>query len=125
MISDELKQYPEFEGLDEMNEIDAAAYLMKLAKRYSTIADLAKKTAFNLVADSNTPTMVASDGTAIKIVTKSLSKVDVPTLKECYPQEYLDICNAGDVSISTKALKGFDVKGVTTTTVSRYLELCR
>lgn len=125
MKSDELAQYPEFEGIEDMPKVDAAAYLMKLAKRYSAIADLAKKTAFNLVSEENNPILISSDGTAIKIVTKSLSKVDVPTLKECYPQTYWDICNAGDVSISTKALKDFDVKGVTTTTVSRYLELCR
>lgn len=119
--------YPEFEPLSQFdNDTDAAVYLLKLAKRYTTIADLAKKKANEILSNVNVGDIIeSSDGTRVRIVSKNTTKVDTSILKTTYPEIYRELCDAGAVSISTKILKDYDLKDALISSTSRYAELCR
>ena len=121
------ENYPEFEALDSFEtNVDTAAYLLKLAKRYTIIAKQAKEIANEYLKDLGEGDVVTSgDGTAIKIVCKNLSKIDTEVLKTTYPEIYNSLCATGDITISTKSVKGYDVKDAVITSSSRYAELCR
>lgn len=125
MTTEDLKQYPEFDSIDDMNPVDRCAYLLKLAKRYTTISDLARKEAYALIENTEEDFLTASDGTGIKKVTKTLNKVDVTVLKDIYPEIYKGLCDAGKVSVPIGAIKDMNLEGVTVSTVSKYAELSR
>lgn len=120
-------EYPEFETLSQFtNDTDAAVYLLKLAKRYTTVADLAKKKANELLSNVNAGDVVeGSDGTRIRIVSKNTTKVDTSILQTTYPEIYRALCDAGEVSISTKTVKDYDLKDALICTTSKYAEICR
>lgn len=121
------EDYPEFEALSQIdNDVDAAVYLLKLAKRYNAVADLAKKKANELLNDIDAGEIIeSSDGTRIRMVSKKTTKVDTSVLQSEYSDIYTALCDAGEVSISMKAIKDLDIPDALVSTSSKYAELCR
>jgi len=120
------ENYPEFDALEQFeSNVDKAAYLLKLAKRYSAIAKQAKEMANGYLSEFKDGEIVTSyDGTEMKIVCKNLSKVDTEILKSSYPEIYNNLCAMGEITVSTKSVKDYDVKDAIINSKSRYAELC-
>lgn len=121
-----VEDFPEFEAIQDMSEMDAVAYLLALARRYTAMAEVARKEATRRLYDTPDGEVCESeDGTRFRMTSKTTRKVDVSALKELYPEVYTSLCEKGEVTISPKALESADVEGAIVTSVSRYAELCR
>lgn len=118
-----MSEYPEFEGIDAMNEEDKAIYLLKIVNRYTAVIDEAK----NILKEECLPYIeqhnVADSNLRVKSRTSSI--VDNKMLATAFPEVYEQLYIEGKLVAKAQDLKDFsdDVKeNVISISTSKWLE---
>lgn len=117
------KDLPFYDTIKDMSNVDAAAFLLKKSKEYEGMADIAKGMANDLLKNVDDKVVTASDGTVIKIVNTTTTKVDVSALMRNHPDIYRNLCDMGAITIPSKSVKDMDIEDSQIKSHSRYIAL--